>query len=125
MTPSPAQKEIYIAGPMSGYEHFNFPAFFAAQKKLEAEGWKVWNPAAKDIESEVQKDASFATGNDKQLMESGWDFRDAYLWDCEKVIRGNGIYMLRGWEKSAGARGEHAVAVSIKQRYPEYEIIYE
>jgi hypothetical protein len=119
------QKQIYIAGPMSGYPEFNFPAFFAAQKKLEAEGWKVWNPAGKDSESDVQKSDAYATGSDQQLMQSGWDFRKAYLWDCDKVIKGDGIYMLQGWEKSAGARGEHAVAVSMKQRYPEYEIRYE
>lgn len=117
-------KQIYIAGPMSGYPQFNFPAFFAAQKKFEAEGWKVWNPANKDGEEGVKEDVSFATGNDQQLMKSGWDFKEAYLWDVEKVINSDAIYMLPGWEKSAGARGEHAVAVSIQQRYPEYQIIY-
>jgi Domain of unknown function (DUF4406) len=120
-----SSKCIYIAGAMSGIPEFNFPAFFAAQKKLEAEGWKVWNPADKDSEVDVQSNAAFATGDDQKLMSSGWDFRDAYLWDCEKIIRGDGIFMLKGWEKSAGARGEHAVAVSMKQRYPEYQIIYQ
>lgn len=118
------QKQIYIAGPMSGIPEFNFPAFFQAQDDFEAQGWKVWNPANKDTESAVQKDQSYASGNDQQLMASGWDFKDAYLWDVEKVIYSDAIYMLPGWEKSAGARGEHAVAVSIQQRYPEYRIIY-
>lgn len=118
-------KSVYIAGPMSGYPEFNFPAFFRAQKNFEDHGWKVWNPAAKDGEEGVVKDPSFATGNDTELMSSGWDFREAYLWDCEKVIQSDAIFMLKGWEKSAGARGEHAVAISIKQRYPDYEIFYE
>lgn len=117
-------KSIYIAGPMSGYANFNFPAFFTAADKFKAEGWVVFNPAAKDGEAEVEKDASFKTGDDQQLMKSGWDFREAYLWDVTKVIEADAIYMLPGWEKSAGARGEHAVAISIQQRYPEYKIIY-
>lgn len=121
----PRQLKIYIAGPMSGYPEFNFPAFFTAQAKFEREGWLVFNPANKDGEKDVQSDQSFASGNDQQLMKSGWDFKEAYLWDVEKAIQSDAIYMLRGWEKSAGARGEHAVAISIQQRYPEYRIIYE
>ena len=117
-------KKIYIAGPMSGYPEFNFPAFFAAQAKFEAEGWTVFNPANKDTEKEVQNNAAYASGSDQQLMASGWDFRDAYMWDMEKVIYSDAIYLLPGWEKSAGARGEHAAAVSIQARYPEYQIIY-
>lgn len=117
-------KSIYIAGPMSGYPFFNFPTFFAKQKELEAQGWTVWNPANKDSEGEVQLSKAFETGDDKILISEGWDFKDAYLWDITKIIEGNAIYMLPGWEASAGARGEHAVAVSMKARYPEYEIIY-
>lgn len=117
-------KQIYIAGPMSGYPEFNFPAFFAAQKKFEAEGWKVWNPAAKESENEVQADVSFASGDNTQLVKNGWDFRGAFLWDCEKIITGDAIYMLPGWEFSPGASAEHAVAKFIKKQNPEYQIIY-
>jgi hypothetical protein len=117
-------KQIYIAGPMSGYPEFNFPAFFTAAYTLERQGWKVWNPASKDGEEGVKKDVSFASGDDQQLMKSGWDFKDAFHWDVHKVIYADAIYMLPGWEKSSGARAEHAVAVSIQQRYPEYKIIY-
>lgn len=117
-------KSIYIAGPMTGYPNFNFEAFFAAQKKLENEGWKVWNPANKDEEDGVTENAAFASGNDQLLMASGWSFEDAFLWDVTKVIQSRAIYMLPGWEASSGARAEHAIAVSMKARYPEYQIIY-
>lgn len=118
-------KRIYIAGPMSGYADFNFPAFFAAQHKLEAEGWIVFNPANKETENEVQKHESFRSGDDKALVSSGWSFTDAYRWDTDKVIASNGIYMLKGWEHSPGARGEHAVAVAMQSKYPDFRIIYE
>lgn len=117
-------KQIYIAGPMTGYPEFNFPAFFAAQKKFEAEGWKVWNPAAKDSEAAVEADPSFATGDAVQLVKNGWDWKDAYNWDCSKIIYGDAIYMLPGWEKSTGARGEWAVAQFCKAQNPDFQIIY-
>ena len=115
---------IYIAGPMSGYPEFNFPAFFSAQEKLEAEGWTVFNPAAKETEKEVQKDVSFASGDNTVLVSNGWDYKTAFMWDCDKVINGDAIYMLPGWEKSAGASAEHAIAKFIQKQNPNYRIIY-
>lgn len=117
-------KSIYIAGPMSGYPEFNFPAFFAAQAELEARGWRVWNPAAKDSEKTLDTEA-FKTGDDRLAIVKGFDFRDAFGWDCDKIVRGDGIYMLRGWEASPGARAEHAIACVMRAKYPEYVIIYQ
>lgn len=119
------QKQIYIAGPMSGYAEFNFPAFFSAQHKFEADGWKVWNPAAKDSETAVQADESFKDGDATTLVKNGWDWQEAFEWDCSKVLRSDAIYLLKGWENSPGARAEWAVAQFAKKQYPEYEIIYE
>jgi hypothetical protein len=117
-------KQIYIAGPMSGYPEFNFPAFFTAAYTLERQGWKVWNPAAKDSEDEVQSDGSFNTGDSVALVANGWDYKAAILWDLDKVINSDAIYMLPGWEFSPGACAEHAVAKFIKKQNPEYKIIY-
>lgn len=116
--------KIYVAGPMSGYPEFNFPAFFAAEKKLTEEGWKVFNPANKEQEKGITETKSFASGDNLKLVEEGWDYRSAFLWDCEKVIYGDAIYMLPGWEKSAGATAEHAVAKFIQKMNPKYEITY-
>lgn len=116
-------KQIYVAGPMTGYPNFNFPAFFAAQKKLEGAGWKVWNPAEKDSEAHLDAEA-VKTGDDKLAMANGFDFRDAFGWDCDKVINSDAIFMLPGWEASPGARAEHAIAIVMKIKYPEYQIIY-
>jgi hypothetical protein len=119
------KKSIYVAGPMSGYPEFNFPKFFAVQHEYEAKGWIVYNPANKSNEAEVVKHSSFGEGDDKALMKSGWSFRDAYTWDVTRVIEADAIYMLKGWEASPGARGEHAVAMAMKSKHSEYEIIYE
>ena len=115
--------KIYIAGPMSGYPEFNFPAFFAAEEALKTGGYQVFNPANKDAERELDAEA-FKTGDAKLVVERGFDFREAYLWDVSKVIEADAIYMLPGWQYSPGAVGEHAVAVAMKKHYPEYDIIY-
>lgn len=117
------KKAIYIAGPMSGIPEFNFPAFYAAAKKFEKDGWRVFNPANK--EGETLSEESKKTGDPILAAKGGFNFRDVYLWDLSKVIEGDAIYMLKGWEQSPGARGEHAAAVAMKRHYPEYQIIYE
>jgi hypothetical protein len=115
--------KIYIAGPMSGYENFNFPAFNTAAYVLRRKGWTVFNPAEK--ESETLSEESMVTGDAALAATRGFNFREVYLWDIDKVIQSDAIYMLPGWEQSPGARGEHAVAVAMKKHYPEYQIIYE
>ncbi len=40
---------IYIAGPMTGIERLNYPAFNAAAAKLRAQGYEVENPAENDL----------------------------------------------------------------------------
>lgn len=114
---------IYIAGPMSGIPEFNFPAFYTAEYMLKREGWKVFNPANKDAEKELDQ-VAFATGDHVKANSTGFNFKEAYLWDVTKVIEADAIYMLKGWQYSPGAVGEHAVAVAMKKHHPEYEIIY-
>lgn len=119
-----AKRSIYIAGPMSGYPQFNFPAFFRTEQLLRDDGWEVFNPAAKSQEADLDKEA-VVTGDAKKALAEGFDFRKCYLWDVTKVIEADAIYMLKGWQYSPGACGEHAVAVAMKRHYPEYEIVYE
>lgn len=116
-------KKIYIAGPMSGYPEFNFPAFYEAERRLREDGWTVFNPARKDAEEELDPDA-FAVGDPAMAANKGFSFRDAYLWDVTKVIDADAILMLPGWQFSPGATGEHAVAVAMKKHYPDFQIIY-
>jgi hypothetical protein len=117
-------KKIYIAGPMTGYPEFNFPAFFAAEAQLKETGWRVFNPAAKDQEVDLDSEA-VKTGDAKLAVEKGFDFREAYLWDVTRIIEGDAIYMLKGWQFSPGAVGEHAVAVAMQRHYPDFQIIYQ
>lgn len=107
---------------MSGIPDFNFPAFYEIADKFEQDGWIVFNPANK--EGETLSARARKTGDPMLAQKDGFNFREVYLWDVNKVIESDAIYMLPGWENSPGARGEHAVAVAMQRHYPNYEIIY-
>lgn len=101
---------IYIAGPMTGLPECNYPAFMAKEYQLSREGWKVLNPAKNPFVQDIYD----------------FDYRKAYLWDIEQVINSDAIFMLKGWEKGHGARGEHAIACAVKNAIGDkYEIVYE
>lgn len=119
-------KSIYIAGPMSGYKDWNYPAFARAAKELRAQGWTVFSPAENDKEEGMVDKEAKKTGDTALAIEHGiFDYKKAYMWDLEKVVTGDAIYMLKGWEQSPGARGEHAAAVFCSKHNPSYEIIYQ
>lgn len=86
----------YIAGPMTGIDEFNFPAFHAEAARQRGLGYEVINPA--ELDAEVGPDHL-------------WDFhlrRDLkVLSDCDRVV------LLPGWEHSKGARLEHHVATEL------------
>lgn len=111
-----ANKKIYIAGPMTGIREFNFPAFFAAEKDLYADGWVVFNPARNDQENGI--DVSGTTGRPEEIP--AFSLRKALAWDMQKICEADAIFMLRGWEHSSGARAEHSLASALK-----LHVIYE
>ena len=39
---------IYVAGPMRGYENYNYPAFDRCSRVLREQGWNAINPAELD-----------------------------------------------------------------------------
>lgn len=117
-------KSIYIAGPMTGYEDFNFPAFNEAADILRTQGWTVFNPAEKESEKGLDDEAR-KTGDAAAAIEKGFDFREVYLWDVQKVIESDAILMLEGWEASVGAVGELSVAMAVKKHYPDYIVSFD
>lgn len=80
---------VYIAGPMTGIQGFNRSEFHSAATLLSSDGHVVLNPA-------ILPDGL----SDSQYMDI-----------CLAMLRcASGIYMLSGWEHSAGARAENAIA---------------
>lgn len=87
--------KVYIAGPMSGYDDYNYPAFNKSAALLRANGFEVFNPAE-----------SF--GGDTTLP------RGAYARvDIQAVLDSEGIVLLDGWDRSRGAVTEMRVAADL------------
>lgn len=102
------QLRLYNAGPMRGYDEFNFPAFREAAAWLRAQGHTVLCPAERD-EAEGF-DAS------KNSLD-GFDMHEAMKADLNFVINNaDGISLLPGFEDSSGAKLELASAIATGKR---------
>lgn len=82
---------LYISGPMTGIEDFNYPAFHLAKSDLEAGGHVCLSPA------------------DLPIRED-WEWIDYILADLDSVFAAEGIATLEGHEQSKGARIECRIA---------------
>jgi len=97
-------RAIYIAGPMSGYDGFNFPAFDEAAEELGKLGWNVINPA------EMDREIGFDPYRDADKVDAEF-LHLAMLRDTEAIMhRADAMAMLPGWERSTGAKAEYALA---------------
>ena len=102
--------KLYLAGPMTGIEHYNFPAFDEAAKQLREAGHTVFNPAENDRENGF--DATGLQGH--EAAEHGFDLRTALKQDLSWICdHAEGIALLPGWEESKGARAEVALAKAL------------
>ena len=90
-------KTIYIAGPMAGLPDLNFPAFTRAEEKLQRDGWIPVNPASFNCVF-----GEFPAG---RLLDACCESERAAIPFLDA------IYLLKGWEKSKGAKRELAVAL--------------
>jgi hypothetical protein len=95
----------YLSGPMRGYEHYNFPAFRAAEEYLVHAGWKVISPARKDAEEMGLGWEPDTTQEISEAMMNDWMRRD-----ITDVAACSHIVLLPGWEESTGAKRELQVA---------------
>lgn len=90
---------------------FNFPAFLRAEADLRMMGHDVHNPAAVDIAAGF---AWVGTTGHEDLAGMGFSLRETLAVDCELVaLRSDGVCVLPGWEDSAGARAEVALAQAL------------
>ncbi|KRV74533.1 DUF4406 domain-containing protein [Pseudomonas citronellolis] len=87
-------QRIYLAGPMTGYRDFNYPAFNAEAARLRQLGYHVENPA---------ENAVPACGTWAGYMRLAL----AQLVTCETIA------LLPGWLASRGANIERALAVDL------------
>ena len=90
----------YLAGPMSGYKEYNYPAFEANVTALRNEGVRVESPHTIPWPAEELPD------------EELWQHM---MRNALRMLLGcTGIILMRGWTESRGAILEYNVAVSLK-----------
>ena len=109
---------IYIAGPMTGYKEYNFPAFYKAEEELRSWGWRPINPARVDEEAGFDPLAASTEDLHKHIQELVSRDLSLIIKDCAA------IYMLKGWENSNGARTEWQTALWLQMHKP-FDILYE
>lgn len=98
---------IYIAGPMTGYDSYNFPAFDAARDQVRALGHIPVSPA--DLDRAIGFDP--ADPRAVRDIRIDKDFtRSAIIRDVNAILDCDALVVLPGWEKSRGANGEVGVA---------------
>lgn len=82
---------LYLAGPMTGIEDFNFPAFNDMAAQLRARGYVVENPAEHGV-------------------VDGAKLGDYMAYDLTRLGLCGQVAALPGWESSKGARLEVHIA---------------
>jgi head-tail adaptor len=93
---------------MTGYKDWNFPAFFEAERQLEALGYEVINPAHNDGAT-VQEALESAGSPDQPNKMWSWYMRR----DLPHVLEVDALCVLPGWQGSKGAKLEVHVAQAI------------
>lgn len=82
---------LYVAGPMTGLPELNYPAFFAAEARLIAAGFRVENPAINQLPSEAL-------------------YTDYLRLGLAQLLKAGGVAVLDDWWRSGGARWEISTA---------------
>lgn len=102
-------KQAYLAGPMRGYERFNFDAFDSAAEHLRSLGWGIFNPAERDREDGFNPDKDEAKTLDHYMAI-----------DLVEVCKADAVICLPQWERSEGCNIEVFVALSLGKPVLEY-----
>ena len=85
--------KLYLAGPMTGIQDFNYPAFAATAAKLRDAGFDIVSPT----DNGLPKNAPWP-----QHMRA----------DIPMLIGCEGVALMEGWEASKGAQLERHIAMS-------------
>ncbi len=104
---------IYVAGPMRGYENYNYPAFDYRAKKLDEMGWSVINPAELDRNEGKPMSDPMAFSPDTNYADHEF-MRQALRRDMDAICDDcTAIYMMANWEESRGAKAEWHLAKAL------------
>ena len=121
---------LYLAGPMTGYPEFNFPAFEAAATDLRRMNYVVWSPHESDLEAawKAEHAATYSPANGDPGGSGMESHRFFLAVDLQHVCTSDALAVLDGWQASLGARIETYVAFQLDMpvhRYTPGELLDE
>lgn len=93
---------IFLSGPMTGIDKFNFPKFDEVERNFMLQGLKVENPANYARRYKVEK-----------VLSDPKEFRAMLQDEWDALARCSAIYLFNGWENSRGARRELQIALEL------------
>lgn len=89
---------VYLSGPMSGHEDFNYPAFRFKEAEINRQPGRIaLNPA-------------------RTVGEHSWTWQQWMRAALKLQMDADVVHMLPGWRKSRGARIERRLALILGQR---------
>jgi hypothetical protein len=92
--------QYYLAGPMTGHEKFNYPAFAMAAEELRDCGYMIASPHEIDhSETEATRGMTKTAGG---YLKEGFKL----------LLLCDGIILLPGWQQSRGALMEFNLALA-------------
>lgn len=97
----------YVAGPMTGYDQHNYPAFIEVGKKLREQGYNVLLPVELDTPEEFNRAMGNGFAHEYNADYSNFLARDVMLLST----KADGIIFMPKWQKSRGARLEACVGL--------------
>lgn len=116
---------LYLAGPMSGIEQFNFPAFYEAAERLREGGVDIVSPAEMDAVDGIDEHALASEDGDASKLPKTWAqllARDVMILGDETAAAVDGIVFLPHWYRSRGARLEAYTAL-LSGKYYFYDYV--
>jgi len=102
--PGVVMRKFYIAGPMRGYPHYNYPAFDAARDRLAQMGHVTISPA--DIDRAAGEGDLPEEAVNTAAQQGVYAYRDFHALKVLSAKHGDGVAVLPGWEASTGATAE-------------------
>ena len=94
---------LYIAGPMRGYDEYNFPAFHKTASRLRRMGHTIISPAEMD---EADDPNTTKISEEETVRRT----RMYVKRDVSAIVTVDALAMLSGWQNSNGAMSEAFVA---------------
>jgi Domain of unknown function (DUF4406) len=104
--------KIYLAGKMRGLPNFGKDAFLKAASELRAQGHIVFNPVEETIKLYGAGVYENNPHGDESITPISGElvFFNDLTFIC---LHADAVYLLPGWQTSAGAAAERAVAIAL------------